>query len=77
MKQLTPAKAVIFDLDGTLLDTLADIAGATNAMLTDLGYPTMPEAEVSDLVGEGLRALVRDALPADVMTPELVDDGLD
>jgi phosphoglycolate phosphatase len=35
-------KAVIFDLDGTLLDSLADIAGAMNKTLADLGYPTHP-----------------------------------
>ena len=39
---MKPYKAVIFDLDGTLLDTLADLAASLNAVLTRLGYGPSP-----------------------------------
>jgi phosphoglycolate phosphatase len=56
-------QAVIFDLDGTLLDTLQDLAEATNAMLQQLGCPTHELTEYRRLIGEGMRNLVQDALP--------------
>jgi phosphoglycolate phosphatase len=56
--------AVLFDLDGTLLDTLADIAGAVNFVLDGLGLPTHHLDEYRDLVGEGLPKLIERALPA-------------
>jgi len=67
-------RAVIFDLDGTLLDTLADIAAAMNAALASFGFPPRTEAEYRFLVGEGMRALAEKALPADRRNPALVDD---
>jgi len=56
-------KAVIFDLDGTLLDTIKDIAGAINKGLTDLGYPTHPVEDFYGFVGHGQAELVTRALP--------------
>ncbi len=56
-------KAVIFDLDGTLLDTIKDIAGAINKGLTDLGYPTHPVEDFCGFVGHGQAELVTRALP--------------
>jgi phosphoglycolate phosphatase len=55
--------AVIFDLDGTLIDSLADIAGAMNHALNALGMPAHPIARYRELVGEGVRNLIERALP--------------
>ena len=55
--------AAIFDLDGTLLDTLDDLANAANAALHSAGYPQHPVAAYRQFVGNGLRMLVRRALP--------------
>lgn len=54
--------AVLFDLDGTLLDTLLDIANAANAALTRLGFPTHPVETYRYLVGDGAGCLARRAL---------------
>jgi phosphoglycolate phosphatase len=56
-------QAVLFDLDGTLLDTLADIANATNAALERLGFPAHPRDAYRYFLGEGMDWLVRRALP--------------
>lgn len=56
-------KAVLFDLDGTLLDTLEDLRGAVNFALTHFGYPERSLAEIRSFVGNGVGALVRRALP--------------
>ncbi|WP_165175563.1 HAD hydrolase-like protein [Desulfovibrio sp. ZJ369] len=56
-------KAFIFDLDGTLLDTLEDIASACNAMLAAHKYPAHSVAAYRRLVGNGFGRLVRGALP--------------
>ncbi|MDQ3033811.1 MAG: HAD family hydrolase [Myxococcota bacterium] len=57
--------AVLFDLDGTLIDSLADIAGALNAVLGELGLPQPTLDEYRYLVGYGAAELVRGALPED------------
>lgn len=59
------ARAVIFDLDGTLLDTLDDLADAGNSTLAALGYPTHPVASYRQFVGDGVATLVRRVLPPD------------
>jgi len=64
-------QAVLFDLDGTLADTLADLANATNAALAAVGCPPHPRADYRQLVGDGARTLCARALPADHQ--ELVD----
>lgn len=51
-------RAALIDLDGTLVDTLSEIAAAANAMLRDAGRPPMSERETSEVVGEGAAALV-------------------
>lgn len=56
--------AVLFDLDGTLLDTLDDLAGATNATLAHFGFPARTRDEVRAFVGNGVGVLVERALPA-------------
>lgn len=55
-------KAVLFDLDGTLLHTAPDLAAAVNAMLVDLGHPVRTEAEVATFVGKGADNLIHRAL---------------
>ena len=55
-------KAVIFDLDGTLLDTLEDLADSTNAALAELGLPGHPLEAYKYFVGNGLEVLVRRAM---------------
>lgn len=58
-------KAVIFDLDGTLLDTIPDIAGALNRALAGCGLPTHPVRTCAGFVGGGIREAIRKAAPAD------------
>jgi phosphoglycolate phosphatase len=59
-----PHRAIVFDLDGTLLDTLEDLADSMNAVLAAAGYPTHPVAAYRHFVGDGVATLVRRALPA-------------
>lgn len=55
-------RAVIFDLDGTLLDTLQDLCGSTNAALRQYGYPERTVEEVRRFVGNGVKNLMLRAL---------------
>ena len=56
------ARAVILDLDGTLLDTAADLAAATNLMMIELGREPLPQATVASYIGKGVEILVHRAL---------------
>lgn len=56
-------KAIIFDLDGTLLDTLLDLANATNSALVRLGFEPHPADSYRHFVGEGTEMLIRRVLP--------------
>lgn len=60
---MSRTRAVIFDLDGTLLDSLADIADAMNRVLAAFGLPEHPRDAYRYFVGEGLATLVARALP--------------
>jgi phosphoglycolate phosphatase len=55
--------AVLFDLDGTLLDTLEDIANSMNAALEKFGFPTHPVEKYKQFVGWGVGELARRSLP--------------
>jgi phosphoglycolate phosphatase len=55
-------RAVAFDLDGTLIDTLPDLTAAVNATLQALGARTLPQARVLELVGDGADKLMQRAL---------------
>lgn len=68
-----PFKAVIFDLDGTLLDTLEDIINTLNVVLDMHNYPTHSHDKGRYLVGHGMRELVRKALPENTATEKLID----
>lgn len=57
--------AALFDLDGTLVDTIADLADAANAMRTDAGLPALPEDTIARYVGRGTRQLVTRTLEHD------------
>ncbi|MBO4854099.1 MAG: HAD-IA family hydrolase [Oscillospiraceae bacterium] len=56
-------QAVIFDMDGTLLDTLGDLTGAVNHTLEANGYPKRTAEEVRAFIGNGARVLIRLSLP--------------
>ena len=62
-------KAVIFDLDGTLLDTLTDLANAVNVALTANGMPVRTIEEVRQFVGNGVKNLMIRAVPGGEENP--------
>ena len=63
-------KLVIFDLDGTLLDTIADLAESANHTLKQLGYPTRDVETIRTFVGNGVNKLLFRALPDEEKTEE-------
>jgi phosphoglycolate phosphatase len=71
-----PFQALIFDLDGTLADSLADIADAMNGALAARGLPTHPLDAFRTMVGEGAEVLAQRALPPGASLPvkTLVDE---
>ncbi|MDR1855594.1 MAG: HAD family hydrolase [Desulfovibrio sp.] len=68
-KAVAPAGA-IFDLDGTLLDSLADLADSANAVLEERGFPTWPVEAYRTFVGNGMEILMERALPPTVPKSE-------
>jgi phosphoglycolate phosphatase len=67
-------RLAVFDLDGTLIDSIGDIADAMNAVLGELGHPVHPRDDYRFMVGDGLGILARRALPADLVDVARVDD---
>ena len=70
-----PHRAILFDLDGTLLDSLADLADSCNAALAHHNFPTHPEVAYKTFVGDGVATLLERTLPAgknDLATISLV-----
>ena len=72
-------KAVLFDMDGTVLDTLGDLANAVNHVLGEFGMPLHSRAEIATYLGNGAGWLIAHAVPegtdgrtfADEFTQEL------
>jgi len=68
--QMNDIRLVVFDLDGTLVDSSTDLANAVNALLTELGVNRLPDPEIVSMVGEGAAMLVRRALTASGLDPQ-------
>ena len=68
-------KLVIFDLDGTLLNTISDIGKACNHVLEEMGFPTHPITAYNFMVGNGIRKLMERAQPD--ATEEQINELLD
>ncbi|MTH15141.1 HAD family hydrolase [Flavobacterium sp. LC2016-01] len=66
-------KGIIFDLDGTLVDSLHDISDAMNTVLKGLNYPTHTYETYQYFIGSGLRNLVSKALPASNNNEEQIE----
>ncbi len=58
-------RAILFDLDGTLIDSGLDIAGSVNHVRRKLGYPALPEPVVAGYIGVGVQVLIERSLPED------------
>jgi len=66
--------AFIFDLDGTLIDSLEDLADALNFMLAERGYPRQPLEMLPKFIGDGVHKLVERALPPDALEEANLQD---
>ncbi len=69
-------RAICFDLDGTLLDSVYDLAAALNKVLAERDFPTHPVEAYKQFVGDGVRLLVERALPAQARDDVTVDQTL-
>ncbi|MBO4945012.1 MAG: HAD family hydrolase [Muribaculaceae bacterium] len=66
-------KLVIFDLDGTLLNTIKDLGIATNHALAECGFAQHAPESYPNMVGNGITKLIERALPVDARTPDTID----
>lgn len=64
-------KLAVFDMDGTILDTLEDLKDSTNFALEKCGYPTRSYDEVRRFVGNGIRKLIERAVPEGLTTEQI------
>ena len=69
-------EAVLFDLDGTLIDTVDDIGDAANRVLSNRGFPIHPISAYYQFVGEGIRVLFTRALPKERRNEDLINTCL-
>jgi phosphoglycolate phosphatase len=70
-------KLVIFDLDGTLIDSRLDLVHSVNAALRHIGRPELPEDVIASYVGDGAPILIQRALGGEVVDEALVRKGLE
>jgi phosphoglycolate phosphatase len=70
-------KAILFDLDGTLLDTLEDLGNSANRVLSEKGFPTHPLDSYRYFAGDGSAMLITRALPEDKRNDDMVRRCLD
>ena len=66
---------IIFDLDGTLLDTLEDLKNSVNYTLEQFNYPIRTLSEVRNFIGNGVKVLLTRSFPAN-STPEMIEEAL-
>ena len=69
----SPLQAIFFDLDGTLIDSITDLAEAVNRMLDDRRFPRREQELFYEYVGDGVRQLVQRALPDNVKDEATVE----
>ncbi len=69
-------RGIIFDLDGTLINTLDDLADSVNEALLESGYPTWPVDDYRLKVGRGFRNLMENSIPADKREDGAVIDAV-
>ena len=70
-------KLVIFDLDGTLLDTIEDLGNATNYALERCGFAQHAPESYRQMVGNGVTKLIERSLPVDARTPDTLEQVRD
>ena len=70
------AGAVFFDLDGTLLNTLFDLAASMNQVLAEWGWPVHPVKDYRYFVGDGVYMLAFRALPPELRAEEKVQEAV-
>ncbi|MDE6826482.1 MAG: HAD family hydrolase [Paramuribaculum sp.] len=70
-------KLVIFDLDGTLLDTIEDLGNATNYALERCGFAQHAPESYRQMVGNGVTKLIERSLPVDARTPDTIEQVRD
>jgi phosphoglycolate phosphatase len=74
-----PPRLLVFDLDGTLIDSRTDLCNSVNATLTHFGKPELPDAVIASYIGDGASLLVRRAFgdpEGDIHDEEYVTDAL-
>jgi len=69
-------QAIVFDLDGTLLNTLDDLADANNEALTEMSFPTHPVESYKHHIGNGVRLLLERTLPEGARDDATVEKGV-
>lgn len=70
-------KTAIFDLDGTLLNTLGDLCDSVNSAIVRRGFPALTEELTRQYVGNGVRKLIERSIPEEKRTEDMVDSCLD
>jgi phosphoglycolate phosphatase len=79
MFSVAPSRLLVFDLDGTLIDSRIDLCNSVNATLTHFGKPELPEAVISSYIGDGASLLIRRSFgdpEGDIHDEEYVTEAL-